>query len=133
VLLHPDVRHRPTAEEAEELLSAVARGETPLGGPAEDTVLAPAAGRLGNGAIAGGLLGAAGAAAFAAGQRTPSRGYYDEAPVPAGNYSPENYSAENYNAGYGSEPGYDENYGEGYETSHAASGYHDPRYASEAR
>ncbi|NBH09377.1 serine/threonine-protein kinase, partial [Amycolatopsis sp. SID8362] len=43
VLLHPDVEHRPTAEECEELLAAVARGETPLGGPAEETMLAPSA------------------------------------------------------------------------------------------
>ncbi|HEY3468135.1 MAG TPA: serine/threonine-protein kinase, partial [Amycolatopsis sp.] len=52
VLLHPDVQHRPTAEECEELLAAVARGETPLGGPAEDTMLAPSAGVLGAAAVA---------------------------------------------------------------------------------
>ncbi|UOX86516.1 serine/threonine protein kinase [Amycolatopsis sp. FBCC-B4732] len=52
VLLHPDVEHRPTAEECEELLAAVARGETPLGGPAEETMLAPAAGVLGGAALA---------------------------------------------------------------------------------
>jgi tRNA A-37 threonylcarbamoyl transferase component Bud32 len=52
VLLHPDVEHRPTAEECEELLAAVARGETPLGGPAEETMLAPAAGVLGAAALA---------------------------------------------------------------------------------
>jgi tRNA A-37 threonylcarbamoyl transferase component Bud32 len=51
VLLHPEVEHRPTAEECEELLAAVARGETPLGGPAEETLLAPAAGVLGAGAV----------------------------------------------------------------------------------
>ncbi|MFJ9783785.1 serine/threonine-protein kinase [Amycolatopsis sp. NPDC101161] len=52
VLLHPDVRHRPTAEECEELLAAVARGETPLGAPADETMMAPAAGVLGAAAIA---------------------------------------------------------------------------------
>ncbi|RSD22156.1 serine/threonine-protein kinase [Amycolatopsis eburnea] len=52
VLLHPDVEHRPTAEECEELLAAVARGETPLGGPAEETMLAPSAGVLGAAAVA---------------------------------------------------------------------------------
>ncbi|UOZ09755.1 serine/threonine-protein kinase [Amycolatopsis sp. WQ 127309] len=52
VLLHPDIEHRPTAEECEELLAAVARGELPLGGPAEETVLAPAAGVLGAAALA---------------------------------------------------------------------------------
>jgi tRNA A-37 threonylcarbamoyl transferase component Bud32 len=52
VLLHPDTEHRPTAEECEELLAAVARGELPLGGPAEETMLAPAAGVLGAAALA---------------------------------------------------------------------------------
>jgi serine/threonine protein kinase len=60
VLLHPEVEHRPTAEECEELLSAVARGETPLGGPAGDTMMAPSSGTLGAAA-----LGAAGGAAAA--------------------------------------------------------------------
>ncbi|MEU4668921.1 serine/threonine-protein kinase [Amycolatopsis sp. NPDC023774] len=53
VLLHPDIHHRPTAEECEELLAAVARGETPLGGPADETVMAPSAGTLGAAAVAG--------------------------------------------------------------------------------
>ncbi|WP_460444059.1 serine/threonine-protein kinase, partial [Amycolatopsis cihanbeyliensis] len=47
VLLHPEIEHRPTAEECEELLAAVARGETPLGGPAGAagaTAVAPALG-----------------------------------------------------------------------------------------
>ncbi|WP_372672363.1 serine/threonine-protein kinase [Amycolatopsis kentuckyensis] len=52
VLLHPDVQHRPTAEECEELLAAVARGETPLGAPADETMMAPAAGVLGAAAVA---------------------------------------------------------------------------------
>jgi len=52
VLLHPDVEHRPTAEECEELLAAVARGETPLGGPADETMMAPSAGVLGAAAVA---------------------------------------------------------------------------------
>ncbi len=47
VLLHPDISHRPTAEECEELLAAVARGETPLGGPADETMMTPSAGVLG--------------------------------------------------------------------------------------
>ncbi|WP_410656512.1 serine/threonine-protein kinase [Amycolatopsis sp. lyj-112] len=50
VLLHPEIQHRPTADECEELLAAVARGETPLGGPADDTLLAAP--------VAGGLAGA---------------------------------------------------------------------------
>ncbi|MET9001130.1 serine/threonine-protein kinase [Amycolatopsis sp. NPDC004169] len=52
VLLHPEIEHRPTAEECEELLAAVARGETPLGGPADETMLAPSAGVLGAAAVA---------------------------------------------------------------------------------
>ncbi len=52
VLLHPDIEHRPTAEECEELLAAVARGETPLGGPADETVMAASAGVLGAAAVA---------------------------------------------------------------------------------
>jgi serine/threonine protein kinase len=51
VLLHPDIHHRPTAEESYELLSAVARGETPLGG---ETRMAPVAGMLGAAALADG-------------------------------------------------------------------------------
>ncbi|WP_033295210.1 serine/threonine-protein kinase [Amycolatopsis jejuensis] len=62
VLLHPDTQHRPTADECEELLAAVARGETPLGGPDGDTMLAPSAGTLGAAAL-GGAAGLGGAAA----------------------------------------------------------------------
>ncbi|WP_236796748.1 serine/threonine-protein kinase [Amycolatopsis sp. GM8] len=54
VLLHPEVDHRPTAEEAEELLSAVARGETPLGGSSDATQLASPAGALGAAALGAG-------------------------------------------------------------------------------
>ncbi|HWD06665.1 MAG TPA: serine/threonine-protein kinase [Amycolatopsis sp.] len=53
VLLHPDTQHRPTAEECEELLAAVARGETPLGGSSSETMMAPSAGTLGAAALAG--------------------------------------------------------------------------------
>ncbi|ASR34163.1 serine/threonine protein kinase [Prauserella marina] len=67
VMLHPDTRHRPTSEECEELLTAVARGETPLGGsPDSTTQVQPAVGG-GTGtavlgaAAAGAALGAAGA------------------------------------------------------------------------
>ncbi|PXY32265.1 serine/threonine-protein kinase [Prauserella muralis] len=56
VMLHPDTRHRPTAEECEELLDAVARGETPIG--AGD---APTEVHRGGGGTA--VLGAAGAGA----------------------------------------------------------------------
>ncbi|SFQ24442.1 Serine/threonine protein kinase [Amycolatopsis arida] len=59
VLLHPEVEHRPTAAECEELLAAVARGETPLGGPADATRVAPAAGAAALGAGAAGAAGAA--------------------------------------------------------------------------
>lgn len=43
-LLHPDKEYRPTAAECEELLAAVARGETPLGGPADADPTAMVAG-----------------------------------------------------------------------------------------
>ncbi|WP_216210344.1 serine/threonine-protein kinase [Amycolatopsis aidingensis] len=62
VLLHPEIEHRPTAEECEELLAAVARGETPLGGPtgaADATTIAPALGAAALGAGAGAAAGAA--------------------------------------------------------------------------
>ncbi|WIY03672.1 protein kinase [Amycolatopsis mongoliensis] len=52
VLLHPEIEHRPTAEECEELLAAVARGELPLGGPSDETMMAPSAGVLGAAAVA---------------------------------------------------------------------------------
>ncbi|WP_027940917.1 serine/threonine-protein kinase [Amycolatopsis taiwanensis] len=74
VLLHPDVEHRPTAAETEELLSAVARGETPLGGTAGDpTQLASAAGLLGG----PGATMALPSDAVAPGG-TPSDGFYDD-------------------------------------------------------
>ena len=98
VLLHPEIEHRPTAEECEELLAAVARGETPLGGAAEETMLAPSAGVLGAAAVAdpnatqmfdevpaghsGTLLGGA-----APTQAVP---YYDEDDYPEGTGYPEN-------------------------------------------
>jgi tRNA A-37 threonylcarbamoyl transferase component Bud32 len=109
VLLHPDVEHRPTAEECEELLAAVARGETPLGGPAEETVLAPAAGVLGAGAVgdpnatqmfdeipaghSGNLVGDA-----APTQAVP---YYDDDDYPEGTGYPE----DDYDDGYDHHPG----------------------------
>jgi serine/threonine protein kinase len=62
VLLHPEISHRPTAAEAEELLAAVARGETPLGGPADPTRIA-APGALGAAAV-GAAAGAGATRAF---------------------------------------------------------------------
>ncbi|CAM2859193.1 serine/threonine-protein kinase [Saccharomonospora xinjiangensis] len=58
VMLHPEVSHRPTAAECEELLSAVARGETPLGGAGDGPTRAHSG--PGNGTA---VLGAAGAGA----------------------------------------------------------------------
>lgn len=98
VMLHPDIQHRPTAEEAEELLAAVARGETPLGGPADETRVTPTgaagAGAAGVGAAAlgAGALGAGAAAADrggesdevptghsgSLGEAAPTRGFYDD-------------------------------------------------------
>ncbi|GAA3538782.1 serine/threonine-protein kinase [Amycolatopsis ultiminotia] len=98
VLLHPETQHRPTAEECEELLAAVARGETPLGGPDGETVLAPSSGTLGA-AAAGGLAGAAagdfyddqapeGHSGTLLGEPGPTRQYYED-DYPAGSGYPE--------------------------------------------
>ncbi|WP_020662698.1 serine/threonine-protein kinase [Amycolatopsis benzoatilytica] len=105
VLLHPDTQHRPTAEECEELLSAVARGETPLGGPADETMMAPSSGTLGAAAL--GAAGGAAAAGMLDEQATSHSGsllgepgatqqydpnaqqYYGEDPYPAGSGYPE--------------------------------------------
>ncbi|WP_410577610.1 serine/threonine-protein kinase [Amycolatopsis sp. lyj-108] len=80
VLLHPEVRHRPTAEECEELLDAVARGETPLGGPADETVLAaPVAGALaGAGATQALDSEAAGHSGSLLDEQAAAGSYYDE-------------------------------------------------------
>src|SRR5699024_6810599 len=64
VMLHPEIAHRPTAEESEDLLAAVSRGETPLGGPNNDTARAGAG--MGAAGAAAGIAGA-GAAGAAAG------------------------------------------------------------------
>ncbi|MFC3450026.1 serine/threonine-protein kinase [Amycolatopsis speibonae] len=106
VLLHPEVRHRPTADECEELLAAVARGETPLGGPADETVLAaPVAG-----ALAGGLAGAgvtqaldsesAGHSGSLLDEQAAAGSYYDEDDYhqpPASGYPEDDYDGyDNY-------------------------------------
>jgi hypothetical protein len=114
VLLHPDVRHRPTAEEAEELLEAVSRGETPLGGLTEETKYAPASGGLGAATLGAGAAGAALGAAGAGGTRAlgpdeipaghsgtllsggtdPTRGYYNDQAdegYPAGDFPEDDY------------------------------------------
>ncbi|HVV14211.1 serine/threonine-protein kinase [Amycolatopsis sp.] len=81
VLLHPDVNHRPTAAECEELLAAVARGETPLGGPAE-TRISPSGGALGAagaGALGGAALGAGATRAFNGNLgNSPADNFYDD-------------------------------------------------------
>ncbi|GAA5170942.1 MULTISPECIES: serine/threonine-protein kinase [Amycolatopsis] len=75
VMLHPDVKHRPTAEEAEELLAAVGRGETPLGGPADATQVAGAVGA----AAAGAAVGAAATRAFSGNLgQTRQDDFYDD-------------------------------------------------------
>ncbi|QXV59936.1 serine/threonine-protein kinase [Amycolatopsis sp. TNS106] len=80
VLLHPEVRHRPTAEECEELLAAVARGETPLGGPTDDTVLAaPIAGALAGGGVTQALDSeAAGHSGSLLDEQNAAGSYYDD-------------------------------------------------------
>jgi serine/threonine protein kinase len=102
VLLHPEIRHRPTAEECEELLAAVARGETPLGGPADETLLAAP--------VAGGLAGAgvtqaldsesAGHSGSLLDEQAAAGSYYDEDDYhqpPASNYPENDYDGyDNY-------------------------------------
>ncbi|HVW40284.1 MAG TPA: protein kinase [Amycolatopsis sp.] len=80
VMLHPDVNHRPTAEEAEELLAAVARGETPLGGPADATQIAPSGGMMGAAAAgaAGAALGAGATRAFSGNLGNKADNFYDD-------------------------------------------------------
>ncbi|MEV5714177.1 protein kinase [Amycolatopsis mediterranei] len=121
VLLHPEIEHRPTAEECEELLAAVARGETPLGGPADETMMAPSAGVLGAAAVAdpnatqmfdeipaghSGTLLAGGAAPT---QAVP---YYDDDDYPEGTGYPEDdydgyghYPEDDHHAAGGVPPG----------------------------
>jgi serine/threonine protein kinase len=83
VLLHPDIHHRPTAEESEELLASVARGEVPLGGTTAETQMASMAGVLG-----GAALGAAATrGAFEEEEMLPaghSGSLLDNRPTPAG-------------------------------------------------
>jgi len=81
VMLHPEVQHRPTAEEAEELLDAVARGETPLGGPADETQIAPSGGVMGAaaaGAVGGAALGAGATRAFSGNLGNNADNFYDD-------------------------------------------------------
>ncbi|WP_343063747.1 serine/threonine-protein kinase [Haloechinothrix aidingensis] len=49
LLLHPEKEQRPDAERAEEVLAAVARGETPVGGPVTQEAGAAGAGAAGAG------------------------------------------------------------------------------------
>ncbi|WP_410604491.1 serine/threonine-protein kinase [Amycolatopsis sp. lyj-90] len=80
VLLHPEIRHRPTAEECEELLAAVARGETPLGGPADETLLAaPVAGALAGAGVTQALDSeSAGHSGSLLDEQAAAGSYYDE-------------------------------------------------------
>lgn len=102
VLLHPEVRHRPTAEECEELLAAVARGETPLGGPADDTVLAaPIAGALAGGGVTQALDSeAAGHSGSLLDEQDAAGSYYDDEDdyqQPASGYPEDDYDGyDNY-------------------------------------
>ncbi|MEU6640921.1 serine/threonine-protein kinase [Saccharomonospora sp. NPDC046836] len=115
VMLHPDTRHRPTAEECEELLAAVARGETPLGGAAPDEAATTVQPAIGTGTA---VLGAAGVGAAlgaaAADDDLPVGhsgtlgedlgGYYDEPDdryAPASGYPDQDY--DHYGASAGPE------------------------------
>ncbi|GAA4540653.1 serine/threonine-protein kinase [Amycolatopsis samaneae] len=129
VLLHPEVEHRPTAEECEELLDAVARGETPLGGPADDTLHAPTAGVLGA-AAAGAGAGALGAAALAGEDEIPAghSGTLLDGPAPEGQYYDDEddyapasgYPEDDYDRqGYYPDEHYDDGHGQ-YDDGHGA-------------
>ncbi|WP_406640696.1 protein kinase domain-containing protein [Amycolatopsis sp. WGS_07] len=125
VLLHPETQHRPTADECEELLAAVARGETPLGGPADETMMASSSGTLGAAAL--GAAGGAGAAGLlhpdeeqashsgtllddpgVTQQYDPSaQQYYGEDPYPPGSGYPEDdYDDYHHQDGYQEPPLY---------------------------
>ncbi|NKQ58151.1 serine/threonine protein kinase [Amycolatopsis sp. K13G38] len=99
VMLHPEVQHRPTAEEAEDLLDAVARGETPLGGPTDETQIAPSGGALGAaaaGAAGGAALGAGATRAFSGNLGNADNFYddydeYDDPYAPTSAYPTEDY------------------------------------------
>ncbi|MEV6911574.1 protein kinase [Amycolatopsis sp. NPDC051071] len=105
VLLHPEIRHRPTSEECEELLAAVARGETPLGGPADETLLSPAAGLLAGGVAGAGVTQAldseaAGHSGSLLDEQAAAGSYYDEDEYhqpPASRYPEDDYDGyDNY-------------------------------------
>nr|WP_246381411.1 serine/threonine-protein kinase [Prauserella isguenensis] len=112
VMLHPETQHRPTAEECEELLDAVARGETPLGGPADEAGADDRTSMLGTAgaAAAGGAVGAAlGAGAAGAAEEPPAGhsgtlgsdagGYYDDGYddyAAAGGYADHGYPDRDY-------------------------------------
>ncbi|WP_197320714.1 serine/threonine-protein kinase [Saccharomonospora sp. NB11] len=109
VMLHPDVRHRPTAAQCEELLAAVARGETPLGGPGgEPTQEHPRA----DGGTA--VLGAAGAAALGGAAGAAAANYADGHSGRLGDYGDRDYDDRDYDEYYDdpragqSHGGYDE-------------------------
>jgi len=129
VLLHPEISHRPTAEEAEDLLSAVARGETPLGGPPEETRIVP--GLMGAAGLAGG---AALGAAAARGEEPPQghsgtlgeqphqgTSYYDE--VDDQYAAPGAYPEDDYD-----DYADDDRYGAGATRAVPAGGYPDDQY-----
>lgn len=104
VLLHPDVHHRPTVEECEELLAAVARGETPLGGPTDATHLAPVVGVLGGPAPGSTQLfeGEGGHSGTLLDQQEPPRqgGFYDDQYDDGGAYPQSDYDNAAYDPGF---------------------------------
>ncbi|MFI6024385.1 serine/threonine-protein kinase [Amycolatopsis magusensis] len=109
VMLHPEVDHRPTAEECEDLLDAVARGETPLGGPTE-VHASPAAAAAGAGAIAGALGtqmlpepdGMSGGYSGTLSDTPAAGGFYDDRPddgyPPGEGYPDEDYDSDRFRA-----------------------------------
>ena len=118
VLLHPDIHHRPTAEESEELLASVARGEVPLGGTTAETQMASMAGMLG-GAAPGATV-AAPRGAFEEEEVVPvghSGSLLDNRPAPAGPFY-DDEPEDNYAPG----TGYPEDDYDGYNSPQRANG-----------
>jgi serine/threonine protein kinase len=118
VLLHPDIHHRPTAEESEELLASVARGEVPLGGTTAETQMASMAGMLG-GAAPGATV-AVPRGAFEEEEVVPvghSGSLLDNRPAPAGPFY-DDEPEDNYAPG----TGYPEDDYDGYNSSQRANG-----------
>ncbi|GAA1244690.1 serine/threonine-protein kinase [Prauserella halophila] len=127
VMLHPETQHRPTAEECEDLLDAVSRGQTPLGGAAEGpgdadgTSILGTVGTTGAAAAGGAVAGAVGGVLGTRAGEDPPAGHAGTLGSDGADDYYDDYGAAGYGAG-GSYPdhGYPEH------------DYDDPAYAATA-